>query len=735
MWFALGFTVSCAFGAYCFVSWLFPAAVVMLVLSLLALVLTHWLPKCRIAAVVLLGISIGLGWFSVYNGWLLSPARQLGGRIRTVTIEALDYADETDRGCAFDGRIDLGGRSYQVRAYLNESASLVPGGLVTGEFRFSFTVEKSTYYQGEGTFLVAYSTGETDLQQSQENQWYHYPAIWRGKLIGIIDNSFPEDTAGFAKALLLGDRSGIDYETSTAFKVGGISHVIAVSGFHVSGLFGLIYLLTARKRVLTAIIGIPAVLIFAAIAGFSPSITRASLMQILMMLAMLWDREYDSLTSLGFAALVMEIINPLVVTSVSFQLSMGCMLGIFLFSEPIRGWFMDRSRLGRWKGRITRWFSSSISVTLGSMVITTPLVAYYFGTVSLIGVVTNLLTLWLITYIIYGIMLVCLLAILSAGAASAAGWVVGLLIRLVLLLSKGFASLPLAAVYTKSIYITLWLIGVYVLLAVYLLLKKKPAVLFTAVIFLGLVVAVGLSWLEPVLWECRVMVLDVGQGQSVILQSQGKTFLVDCGGDYDEGAADTAAETLLSMGIRKLDGIILTHLDADHAGGVEYLLTREDTDAIFLPRMLDESGLCQTLADLAPASLVGEDLVLSFDDTNLTIFAPVSYNSGNESSMCVLFQTEKCDILITGDRGAVSEQLLVKYHQLPKLEVLVVGHHGSRNSTCQELLAATTPEYAFISAGADNRYGHPHTETLSRLLSFGCEIYCTADSGTILFRR
>ena len=238
------------------------------------------------------------------------------------------------------------------------------------------------------------------------------------------------------------------------------------------------------------------------------------------------------------------------------------------------------------------------------------------------------------------------------------------------------------------------------------------------------------------LWECHVTVLDVGQGQSVILHSEGKTYLVDCGGDYDQGAADMAAETLLSRGISRIDGLIVTHLDQDHAGGVEMLLSRIQTDALYLPRVVDENGTGEQLAAMVSnTKVIGEDVSLTFGDTKLTIFAPVSPNSGNESSMCILFQTENCDILIPGDRGAAAEQLLMEDHELPKLEVLVVGHHGSKYSTTEALLAQTRPEYALISVGADNSYGHPAKETLSRLLEFGCTIFTTADCGSIVFRR
>lgn len=735
--FALGFGAACALGAYAYGEYLLLAGVLCLLLSLLFWALKRWWKHCRIPGMLLLGAAVGLGWLCIFDHFYLSDAQSLDAQTVKLNIEVTDYSYETTYGCACDGKVTLDGRLYQIKFYLDEYRELEPGNMVRGEFRCRFTTDGGSseplYYRSKGIFLVAYQEGYGGVERNRTPAPVEYPAIWRQELKRILDRTFPEDVAGFAKALLLGDRTGIGYELDTAFKVSGISHIIAVSGLHVSILFSVIYLLTARRRSLTALIGIPCLLLFAAIAGFTPSITRAVVMQCLLMLSRLWEKEYDPPTSLAFACLVMLVADPLVITSVSFQLSTACMAGIFLFSERIRTWIMDEKRFGRYKGRFVRWFSSSVSVTLSSMVFTTPLVAYYFGTVSLVGVVTNLLTLWVTTYVFYGILAVCVLGFISLPAAAVVAAIVAWPARYILAAAELLSKVPMAAVYTKSVYIVLWLIFAYVLLGIYLCMHQKPVMVFGSLIFGGLVLAVAFSWVEPMLDGCRVTVLDVGQGQSVILQSGGKTFLVDCGGSYDEDSADMAAETLLSQGINDLDGIILTHLDRDHTGGIPYLLTRVSADAVYVPYAADGENFLETLGGYSVVT-VWEDLRLTYTGGNLTIFAPESYNSDNESSMCVLFQTEKCDILITGDRGAAAEKLLLAEHELPQLEVLVVGHHGSKTSTCEELLEVTRPQYALISVGADNTYGHPAQEVLERLLAFGCLIFRTDLNGTIVYR-
>lgn len=131
---------------------------------------------------------------------------------------------------------------------------------------------------------------------------------------------------------------------------------------------------------------------------------------------------------------------------------------------------------------------------------------------------------------------------------------------------------------------------------------------------------------------------------------------------------------------------------------------------------------------------MGSDTEIIFDDTVITLVPLETGVSKNESGLCILFQTKTCDILITGDCSAAGERELIRHMTLPELEVLIVGHHGSKTSTSRELLIKTSPEIAIISVGADNSYGHPTDEVLRRLEQYGCRIYRTDLNGTIVYR-
>jgi len=740
MWFAVGFTATCALGAYVFgLIWSLIAAAVCLVCAICVLVI----PKIRkyIVLWILLGTTFGFLWFGGFSWIYLQPAQNYDAERVEAQITVTDYSIPTDYGIRVDGKIELDGKTYKIRCYRYSSDSLCPGDVVWGEVKLKYTVQDDfSYHPGKGIFLIGYiQEGATVVSESTDSILY-YPARLRRSITQIVDRVFPADTVAFARALLLGDGSLLTYAQNTDFSLSGIRHVIAVSGLHVSILFSLVYVLSGKNRFITALLGIPVLFLFCAVAGFTPSVVRACIMQGLMILSLLLYKEYDPPTALATAVLVMLLVNPMAITSVSLQLSAGCMVGIFLFSSKIQQFFLNKWKTPKKKtgvfNRLRSFLISSVSVTLGAMTTTTALCAGYFGTVSLIGILTNLLTLWVISFVFYGIMVACILGAIWLPLGQGVAWLISWVIRYILLVAKLAASVSYGCLYTESIYVVIWLLMCYVLLAVFLLWKKKRPAVLSACMAVALVFALLLSWLEPKLDSYRMSVLDVGQGQCILLQQDSKTYMVDCGGSYAEDAADLAAATLLSQGVFKLDGLILTHYDQDHAAGAELLLQRIPAETIYAPDIPDAGGIRDRLEESWPEQMVylSAEQIYSISDMNITLFAAKDDLSDNESCVCVLFQPENCDILITGDRTSKGEKALLEQTQLPKLEVLVAGHHGSHTSTSFELLAATSPQMVVISAGEDNQYGHPSQQLLDRLELFACQVLRTDLQGTIVIR-
>ena len=741
MWFTMGYAIACGVGTYL----LRGRGLLLLAAILGGLALAAWFLRkhdaVKRAGVLFLGCAIGFLAFFGYELLVLRPAALMDGETVEVTIRVTDYSWESDYGIASDGELELYGRRYKVRFYLNEEWELKPGDVVRLRAQLRLTDEggqrEPTFHRTSGILLLAYPRGDAELLPPQVKKLLDLPEHWAHGLKGIIEGSFPGDTFAFAKALLLGDKSDLSWQQSREFSLSGISHIVAVSGLHVSILFGFIGMVTGKHRYMMLLVGIPVLLCFGAMSGFTASVTRAVIMQMLFLLALAVNREYDPPTALSFAGLLILLQCPLSIAGIGFQLSFASVAGIFLFYPGLSGWLKNwlPGKGKTLRGRLERWFTASVAVTLSATVMTVPLTAIHFGVVSLIGVVTNLLVLPVVSLVFYGVMVVCGLGCLHSGAAVAAAKIVSVPIRYVLAVAAKLSKLPLAAVFTVSPYIVFWLIFVYVLIFWLLLSgKKRPGIAFSFSV-LTLCVSLMLSFLEPLTCDYRVTVLDVGQGQCIVLQSEGNTFLVDCGGRRGEEAADIAAEFLLSQGIKRIDGLILTHYDRDHAEGAAYLPHWVQIERVYLPETEDADGCRAGAWGCAEERIViDSDLTISFGDAQIRIFPAKRINSGNDSCASVLFQREKCDTLITGDLSADAELQLLADYDLPDLEVLIVGHHGSKYSTCSELLNATAPDVAIISVGKDNGYGHPTEEVLERLKQAGCAVYRTDLHGTITYR-
>ena len=206
-----------------------------------------------------------------------------------------------------------------------------------------------------------------------------------------------------------------------------------------------------------------------------------------------------------------------------------------------------------------------------------------------------------------------------------------------------------------------------------------------------------------------------------------------------DNAGDIAADYIQAAGRSSLDFLILTHYHEDHANGVSQLLQRMQVSQLILPDVEEESPLRQEIITLArekgvPITFLREDTRFHWGTSGeLTLLAPLGQGTDtNELGLTVLASAGNFDVLITGDMGGEVEHLLLEHTELPDLELLVAGHHGSATSTTQELLQAVTPDMTAISVGEHNLYGHPAQETLERLAQSGTEIYRTDLQGTIL---
>ncbi|MBM6926443.1 DNA internalization-related competence protein ComEC/Rec2 [Pseudoflavonifractor phocaeensis] len=693
------------------------------------------------------GLALGLCWTGVYSALVRAPAQRLAGTEGTVAATVLDWPQENDYSISLLVKLfPEGDGGIRTLLYVSgaEAEDLRPGdGLeVTASFRMADTLagEPSNYYYAKGVLLIANAGEAWTAKPAESVPLWALPA-WFGKALkDSVASCFPDSTAPLVTALLTGDKTGLPESQYAALRRSGLAHVIAVSGLHVSFLAGFIATLLGCRRRLSAAVTIGLLFFFAAAAGNTPSVTRAACMQALLLIAPLVDRENDPPTALATVLMLLLMFNPYAAASVSLQLSFAAVAGIFLFTGFLNRRWTDKlphKPKGFWprlRNRCARLFFASLATTLGAMVFTTPLMAWYFGTVSLISPLTNLLALWAVSYAFLGGLMTALAGLVLPAVGTALGWVASLPVWYLLWLVSGLSGLPFASVSTTSVYLGLWMALTYGLLFLWLLWRGRRGrpVLPVCLSLAGLCLALVLQAAALTGGRLSVSVLDVGQGLSVALYSKGKTALIDCGG-YDAG--EVAADHFQAMGLSRIDLVILTHYHDDHASGIPQLLERMEVGLLILPDVEPDSPLRAQVLAAAEAGgvetlLVSDGARAELGEALLTIYPPLGDGGSNEEGLSILGTAGDFDLLVTGDMNDTVEGRLVKYGALPDIELLVVGHHGSKYASSETLLQAAAPELAVISVGY-NTYGHPAAETLERLTLAGCEIYRTDWSGTV----
>ena len=686
------------------------------------------------------GCAAAIAYNALCIRFVAAPNEALVGAKESVTMEFCGYATETQYGAKATVRIlDRGLRGYAAYYGGEELLTLEPGQRVTDEVAFHSAVDPTESgdelrnFTAKGVYLLLYSRGEPRYEEGDAGALRYAPQRTARVLGNALDRSFGERESGFLHALLLGDKSRLDESDSTQLSEAGIYHIMAVSGLHCAFLASLLDALlrrTAHRRVRCAVT-IALLFFYAFVTGASPSVLRAAIMISMVRLAPLFGRESDPPTSVLFALGLLLVKNPFAIASISLQLSFAAVLGLACLTPRLTG------RI-RTKNRPLRFVLISLATTLGAMAFSAPLCAWYFGNLSFAAFASNLACLWAVSLTFAFGLIGALITMFVPAAAPLAAVPATLGIRYVLAVTGQLVRLPFYALYFNSALSVLWLIYVYALFAVCLIARRGKYRYHAAVVLSALTLAFTV-WANGVRFEggtLHVTALDVGQGESVALISLGHGALVDCGSSNSYvGAGGVAGDYFSSAGLRRLDAVVLTHYHADHANGLAELLARVPVDALYLPDIAEEESEKTSVLALAerygvPVRYVTEKTEVTLGNAELTLYPPVGGGDANELGLTVLCTAGEFDTLITGDMDSGTERLLLDAYTLPDIEVLLVGHHGSRYSTSKALLEATTPEVGVVSVG-DNSYGHPTDEALMRLTDEGIAVYRTDLQGNI----
>ena len=700
--------------------------------------------------------ALGLSWTQAHHLVFIAPAQELDGLDTVAAFRVTDYPQDCGNYTLVQARlIEAGMPKVRVSLYdySHTSDSLSPGDLIEAPVRLRSATtrydEEIWSYTSRGVFLTGSLLDAPEVAGQWNWQFLNFPKQLGKLLKEQVQRFFPEDVAPLMCALLTGDKTALYQDTRLCISMqeAGLMHIVAVSGMHIAFLVSFIRLLTGNGKP-AAMVCIPVIVLFIAMTGGSPSVVRAGFMQIFLLFSAILRAESDDATSLCAVLALLLLCNPQSARSTSLQLSFAAIAGIMLFSgrifQALYDWARKLFRIKR-KGVLSlllRFLFSSLSSTLGALSISAPIIALTFENISLISPLTNLLTLSVISVCFSGGLICCIIGAVFPFLGTALGRLLAWGLRYVEFIVQGLGSARFACVYSVNPLVAVWLVLVYVILALCWVFRGKrgfrPTVPVCASLCL-LMAAVLFTHLADNRDALRFTALDVGQGQSLVMQSAGEAVVIDCGGPESEGAGETAANYLESRFLRGVSALILTHVHTDHANGVSELLWRVPVGTLILPA--DKQNDSVLLGEiLAAANARGteviyleQDSILTVGDLELTLFAPAAGDHTNERGIAVLGKCKGFDFLITGDMGTEGELRLLSHTELPQTELLVVGHHGSRYSTGDELLQQLRPETAIISVG-NNNSGHPHAETLARLSANGVKLYRTDHSGSITLR-
>ncbi len=755
-------TTAAAFSAAVFVSHYFVpprfyilCAVIFAALSFSALFLKGNM-RTRVL-LIMISAATGFSVSFISYQYRILPALELSESGMFVTAKVTDYPEVHEEYSTVTVKLTgdnvphLGALLYSFGDELRE---LEPGNIIKADVKLKTAGERyGEAFSGnnaENIYLLCYLNGELEVTGKGAAAFLYFPKTFAKSIKEAAAKVFSEDTAPLMTALLTGDTSKLYQDTVLYANMAeaGVLHVVAVSGMNVAFLAGFISLIVRRKK-LASLISIPIVWIFVPFAGGTPSVVRAAFMITTVLLAPVLRRESDGLTSLAAILALMLLINPAACASVSLQLSFSAMLGMILITPKIYKPLYQKVHSifgkGRPKGlhnivayKLLADAGAAFASTIGALVFTTPIAVLYFGYVSLIGILVNVLIFWAVSaaFILGGI--ACILGLIWLPMGIGIGTLTSILARYMIALVEIAASVPYAAVYVKGNYFGWWLALVYIIFVICCIFKRKegfrPVIpICLAVISLCCVIFVTEYDINGA--DGSITVVDVGQGQSLILTAGDATAVIDCGGKgKNTNAGDAVAGLLLGNGRDKVDVLLLTHFDEDHVNGVMRLMSRVTVQQLVIPDGSFDKPIRQKILELAEilgteVYIIKQDSVVDACGLEIGIYSTFTQS---ELSLIFLASMGGFDTLVSGDAGFPEEEEFLAAHNLPDAELFIAGHHGSKYSSSAELLDALKAEYAVVSCGY-NTYGHPTEEALSRFAAAGMQVYRTDKSGNITF--
>ena len=649
-----------------------------------------------------------------------------------------------------------------IKAFMKKKED-VPAGtvvLMSGNLEPVAKIRNPGEFDGEQYYSsqhIFYFLKKAELLEKSENYSVYRKGVCDLRsYLGTILNRIAGKEAGIFQAIVLGDKSNLEQEVKLRYQMGGIVHVLAISGLHISmlglGLYNLL-MKTGMGIWPSGIISLLLLLQYGIMTGGSVSTMRAVCMFLVAIGAKITGRIYDLPTALAVSAMLILADSGAYLYTSGFLLSFSAVVGAGVVVPVLNGIFQYSKQDKKGISGICAKTALAFMASLGIQLTMLPVSLYFFGEVSLIGMLLNLIVLPTVGIVlgsgVTGLMVGCM----SWKLGSVAVLPGRLLAEIYEELCKLSGRLPFCTWITGQP--TLWQVAVYYILlagalAIFAYRKRgrkniRAGHKFTGLILIGLALTI-LVWRgkEPFSVTC----LDVGQGDGIVLRTpENQCFLIDGGSSSKTGVGQyQLLPYLKNQGISRVDGIFISHTDQDHISGIKEILelTASGLNSVkigclYLPEWKKPPEAWQKLETLADeAGITVKNLksgeILRTGKLRLKVLAPFEEASGmdvNEDGMVLQAEYEDFRGLFTGDIGEETEKKLLARGLLENVDFLKVGHHGSHYSTCQQFLDTVSPEYGVISCSLTNTYGHPSAETIQRLEAAGCETGFTMRNGAV----
>lgn len=543
------------------------------------------------------------------------------------------------------------------------------------------------------------------------------------KIKAIIKEKLPDETGNLLLAILVGDKKDLSEQIQINFKNSNLSHMLAVSGAHVSYIIvGLTYItqnsiMGKRKGRVFCIFFL---IIFMAITNFTPSVTRACIMAILTLVSEILYKKADIYTNISISALIILLYNPYSLLDLGFKLSFGGTIGIVIFMR-----FIKKKQE---EPKLLNYIKQMALVSICANIIIIPIIMNNFNTVSLTFLVSNILASPILAIIVIVGFSIIIISIISHSLSNLLVFWLNPILNLLIKISSFCSKLPFAKILVVTPYI--FNIIFYYTIILYLVnynelkqfIKKKTVILLSIILILSNFI----FYILP--QDLKIYFIDVGQGDSTLIVTPSKkTILIDGGGSesFDVGEK-VLLPYLLDRRIRKIDYIMISHFDTDHCKGIFTVIENLKVKNIIISKQAEKSENYKKFKEIVANKKINIILVKAGDKIKIDkyiyfkILFPteklIMQNPLNNNSIVSQLNYKSFKMLFTGDIEEIAEKEILNL-QKDKLKstILKVAHHGSNTSSTQEFINSVKPELALIGVGKNNTFGHPSECVVEKL--------------------